>query len=155
MSAHIAETALVTETGAGTYQNAITLGAHRLTADEPEDLGGDDTGPSPMELVAAALGACTNITVRMYANRKGWPLEHIHCQVTHKKGHREVCAEEGEGPGADQSKPGLADIFTRTITITGRLDDAQRARLMEIAQKCPVHKALSGNACIRTFEKEA
>lgn len=154
MSGHAQETAIVTETGKGLYQNAITIGPHTLIASEPEDLGGDGSGPTPMELAAAALGACTSITLRMYADRKGWPLEHIRTEVTHKKGPRDVCAEEGaEGPGAD--RPGLADIFTRTIFMKGDLSPEQRERLLQIAGKCPVHKALSGNACIRTFGKDA
>ena len=151
MSAHIPETALVDETGTGLYQNTITIGHHTLISSEPEALGGDDSGPTPMELAAAALGACTSITLRMYANRKGWPLAHIRTEVTHKKGPREVCEEEdAQGPAED--RPGLADIFTRTIIMEGDLDAEQRTRLLQIAGKCPVHKALSGNACIRTIE---
>jgi len=143
------ENITVSETGKGLYQNQITIGKHQLMASEPEDLGGDDSGPTPMELAAAALGACTTITLRMYANRKDWPLERISAAVTHKRGPREVCAEEDDDTN---HQPGLIDIFTRTLTFEGALSDEQRQRLMQIADKCPVHKALSGNSCVRTID---
>ncbi len=149
MSGHIQRTASISETGNGLYQNDIQIGEHHLIAGEPTALGGDDSGPTPMELAAAALGACTTITLRMYANRKDWPLERISANVTHKKGPREVCADEDDDT---DHKPGLVDIFTRTITFEGPLSDEQRERLMQIADKCPVHKALSGNSCVRTME---
>ena len=100
-----------------------------------------------MELAAAALGACTSITLRMYANRKEWPLEKISATVSHKKGPREVCDSQDQEAA---HKPGLVDIFTRTITLEGPLNQEQCERLLQIADKCPVHKALSGNSCIRT-----
>ncbi len=148
MSTHKQQTIQVTETGKGLYQNAISIGKHQLMASEPEALGGDDTGPTPMELASAALGSCTTITLRMYANRKDWPLEKVSATVTHKKGPRDVCDENHD---AQDHKPGLIDIFTRTITLDGPLSDDQRQRLMQIADKCPVHKALSGNSCVRTL----
>jgi uncharacterized OsmC-like protein len=146
---HQEQNITIRETGKGLYQNRITIGKHQLMASEPEDLGGDDSGPTPMELAAAALGACTTITLRMYANRKGWPLERISATVNHKKGPREVCADEDDDT---DHKPGLIDIFTRTIIFEGPLSAEQRQRLMQIADKCPVHKALSGNSCVRTME---
>ncbi len=145
MSQHEQKPVAISETGKGLYQNEVTIGAHKLIAGEPKELGGDDSGPTPMELVSAALGSCTTITLRMYANRKDWPLEHVSAQITHKKGPREDC-DDGTG------KPGLVDIFTRSIALEGPLSDEQRERLMQIADKCPVHKALSGNSCVRTHE---
>lgn len=147
MSIHEQKTVNVRETGKGLYQNEIVVGEHRLIAGEPKDLGGDNSGPTPMELATAALGACTSITLRMYANRKAWPLEKISVSVSHKKGPREVCADENDDT---DHKPGLIDIFTRTITLEGPLNAEQCDRLLQIADKCPVHKALSGNSCIRT-----
>ena len=151
MSNHPQNTISIRETGKGLYQNEISIGQHRLMAGEPEALGGDDSGPTPMEMAGAALGACTTITLRMYANRKGWPLEHINADVTHKKGPREMCASDDD---ETEHKPGLIDIFTRTITLDGPLSDDQRQRLMQIADKCPVHKALSGNSCVRTLASD-
>ncbi len=149
MSNQIQNTTRISETGKGLYQNEITIGDHHLLAGEPKGLGGDDSGPTPMELLSAALGACTTITLRMYANRKDWPLERVSAQVTHKKGPREICEDENSD---NEQKPGLVDIFNRTISLQGPLSDEQRQRLMQIADKCPVHKALSGNSCVRTIE---
>ncbi len=144
MADHPHNTISARETGNGVYQNDITIGAHSLRADEPRSLGGDDSGPTPMELAGAALAACTSITLRMYANRKKWPLRTISVDVTHKKGPREVCDEEHHDGAA------LIDIFTKSIHLTGPLDDAQKERLLQISKKCPVHKALAGNSCMRT-----
>ncbi len=149
MSTSTQRVAEVCETGRGPYQNMITLGEHHLLAGEPKDVGGDDSGPTPMELAAAALGACTTITLRMYAVRKSWPLERISATVSYKRGPREECSDTGND--ADH-RPGMVDIFTRTITLEGPLNAEQRTRLMQISEKCPVHKALAGNACIRTSE---
>ncbi|MDQ7018051.1 MAG: OsmC family protein [Robiginitomaculum sp.] len=152
MSGHVQRTAKVGETGNGLYQNDIQIGDHHLIAGEPRELGGDDSGPTPMELAAAALGACTTTTLRMYANRKDWPLKHISATVTHKKGPREICATDDDDT---DHKPGLVDIFTRTITLEGPLSEEQRERLLQIADKCPVHKALSGSSCVRTLTANA
>jgi len=152
MSGHVQRTAKVSETGNGLYQNDIQIGDHHLTAGEPRELGGDDSGPTPMEMAAAALGACTTITLRMYANRKEWPLEHISATVTHKKGPREICATDDDDT---DHKPGLVDVFTRTLTLSGPLSEEQRERLLQIADKCPVHKALSGSSCVRTLTTDA
>ena len=123
----------VTETGTGTYTNDVTVGRHRFQSDEPTDLGGDDRGPNPYDLLCAALGSCTSMTVRMYAERKGWAVGQISVDVDHDR-------VDGE------------DVFTRRISLLGDLDDAQRARLVEIATRCPVHRSLERSATITTEE---
>jgi putative redox protein len=116
----------------------IEAGSHRLTADEPVAAGGTDTGTTPFAMLLSALGSCTAITLRMYAARKGWPLEGVTVHLTHEKA----------APGAE----GPADRIHRTLTLAGSLDDEQRARLVDIANKCPVHKALAGGVAITTVE---
>jgi putative redox protein len=128
MSEHIT-TVTVEETGAGLYTQSIKASNHPLTAGEPVDVGGTDEGPSPYDLLLSALGACTSITLRMYANQKKWNLKRVTVKLTHKK-----------EPDAANKK---TDIITRDITLDGNLDDAQRLRLLEIANKCPVHKTLT------------
>lgn len=135
----------VSETGLGKYQNEIVIGQHRLLASEPESLGGDDSGPTPIELLEAALGACTTITLRMYADRKKWPLEQVSVDVKYKRGQLEEC---GNGETGSSNKP--MDIFTKKIHLTGPLDAEQRERLLYIAEKCPVHKILGKKACLRS-----
>ncbi len=143
----------VSETGNSLYQNNILIGAYQLFADEPASLGGGDTGPNPMDLACAALGSCTTITLRMYANRKKWPLDRVSATVCHSKGPASDCEPGETKPGVTKSgeaKSGMVDIFTRVVTLHGALSDDQRQRLMEIAEKCPVHKALSGSSCVVT-----
>ncbi|MEL6567740.1 MAG: bifunctional alpha/beta hydrolase/OsmC family protein [Pseudomonadota bacterium] len=132
----------VTETGKGLYQVAIQAGAHAFFADEPKSIGGDDSGPDPYQLLSAGLGACTAITLRMYANRKGWALEKVSLNVSHEKGHAEDCERCEEGR--------KVDIFERHLLLEGDLDEAQRSRLLEIADKCPVHKTLMEPVMVRT-----
>lgn len=133
-----ARTITVSESDPAPYGQNVNMGPHGLTADEPADMGGNDSGPSPYEFVMAGLGACTNMTLRMYANQKNWPLTHIATQVTHEK-----------VAGDDNLK---RDVFTRTITIVGAtLTDEQRLRLLEIADRCPVSRTLEGNAIMRTI----
>ncbi len=134
----------VTETGKGKFQNQIEIGKHHFLASEPTELGGDDSGPTPIELLNAALGACTSITLRMYADRKGWPLEGVWVNVTHQRGVIEECEDLDVAP----SKP--RDVFTKIIKLKGPLDSAQQARLLEIAEKCPVHRILKQSACMRS-----
>lgn len=122
----------VRETGGGRFQQEVRVGHHRLFADEPRSVGGDDDGPSPYDLLAAALGACTSMTLRLYAERKGLPLEGVTVEVRHAKVHK----EDGEQGDAK------IDRLTRRITMDGPLDDAQRRRLLEIADRCPVHRTL-------------
>jgi len=126
----------VAETGEGSYTQTFENGRHTLTADEPLDMGGLDKGPSPFEFVLAGLGACTTMTLRMYADRKGWPLEKVSVKLTH---HKE-----------DDMGNTVVDIITRDITLTGALDTEQRQRLLEIANKCPVHKMLENNPKLQT-----
>jgi uncharacterized OsmC-like protein/alpha/beta superfamily hydrolase len=129
-------TVLVRETRTGRYMQDVFSGAHRLTADEPEKAGGNDAGPSPYDYLSIALGACTSMTLRMYVERKDWPLARVSVAVRHEKIHAEDCAECHAEPGT------RIDRFTREITIEGDVDAEQRRRLMEIADKCPVHKTL-------------
>jgi uncharacterized OsmC-like protein len=129
-------TVLVEESGDARYLQHVTAGTHGFAADEPESLGGKDKGPAPYDFLLAALGSCTSITVRMYADQKKWPLEKISVRLTHRK-----------ETGADGKK---TDIITRAITVTGPLDDAQRQRLLEIANKCPVHRTLENHPVIES-----
>ncbi|MEM9738868.1 MAG: bifunctional alpha/beta hydrolase/OsmC family protein [Pseudomonadota bacterium] len=132
----------VSETGNGLYEVAVETGQHRFLADEPGSVGGGDAGPDPYQLLSAGLGACTAITLRMYANRKGWPVETVSVQVTHEKGHAEDCEHCEEGR--------KVDIFERHLSIKGELDKEQYARLVEMADKCPVHKTLMEPVMVRT-----
>ena len=129
------------------YQQEIVAGDHILFADEPFDAGGDDTGPKPYELLLGALGACTSITLQMYAKRKGWPLEGVEVELTHNKDYTKDC-EECERDDARLDKVQIA------VTLQGDLDDSQRARLLEIAERCPVNKTLSAGLKITHAEHE-
>jgi len=119
------------------YATRIRSGSHALSADEPTDAGGADTGPSPYDLLLAALGACTAITLRMYADRKRWPLEHATVRLTHERLHAKDCDE-------CESEAGYVSTIERAIELAGDLDADQRQRLLEIAEKCPVHRTLTG-----------
>ncbi len=132
----------VAEADAAGFLQDISSGPHQLLADEPKAMGGSDRGPSPYGLVAAGLGACTSMTIRMYARRKEWPLEHVSVDVTHAKVHAQDCEDCGPGAKIDQ--------FRREITLEGDLDDEQRQRLGEIADRCPVHRTLEARAEIVT-----
>jgi putative redox protein len=136
------DTAVVTHTEAG-YTTAVQVGPHHLVADEPESVGGSNLGPTPYDLVAAGLGACTGMTLRMYADRKGWPLEAVQVRLEHKKVYAHDC-EHCQDP---QQK---IDRIERIITLTGPLEDKQRERLAEIAEKCPVHKTLEAGVRVVT-----
>jgi uncharacterized OsmC-like protein/fermentation-respiration switch protein FrsA (DUF1100 family) len=136
---------IVTETRSGLFQQSIQVGRHRLTADEPASVGGLDTGPNPYDFVLAGLGACTAMTVRLYAQRKSLPLERVTVRLNHNKIHAEDCA-------ACETKEGMLDRIDRTIGFEGELDSAQRAKLLEIADKCPVHRTLTSEVQIRTVE---
>jgi putative redox protein len=125
---------LVEETGAGKFQVQVSVRGIGFVADEPADVGGLGSGPTPYELVAAGLGACTSMTARLYAERKGWPLTRTRVAVSHEK-------------VAGQTPP---DVFRRQIAFVGPLDAEQVARLFEIADKCPVHRSLEGGARIET-----
>lgn len=132
------------EGGSAGYAQRVRLGAHTFWADEPSTYpGGTDTGPSPYELLLAGLGACTSMTLRMYADRKGWPLEGVHVWLDHQKIHAKDC-EDCDGAS------GRLDEIQRVVTVKGPLDAEQRARLLEIADRCPVHRTLLGEIKIRT-----
>ena len=119
---------VVAENGLGRYQQAVSIGQHHLIADEPLEMGGADAGPAPLDFLMAGLGACTSMTLRMYAERKGLPLRRVSVSLHH---------EPVEIDGIKR------DRIRRTITLDGDLTDAQRARMLEIAMKCPVHRVLS------------
>lgn len=137
----------VTETAQGKYQVLIRSGEHAIIGDEPKEVGGLGSGPSPYDLLSAALGACTVMTLRMYADHKNIPLAKASCSVRHEKTHAKQVTEMEEG----EMKP---DIFTRTLTLEGDMDDTVRQRLYEIADKCPVHKTLHRGATVLT-ERES
>jgi putative redox protein len=134
---------VVRETRDSKYQNAVIVGPHQLFADEPVAVGGADTGPGPYDYVLAGLGACTSITMRMYADRKSLPLDRVTVTLSHSKIHAEDCAE-------CETKVGMLDQFDRVISMEGALDAEQRKRLMEIADKCPVHRTLESEIHIVT-----
>ncbi|HEV7777607.1 MAG TPA: OsmC family protein [Luteibacter sp.] len=133
MSADPGEKVIVEETGKGKFQVEARVGTTTILIDEPVMAGGLGTGPNPYDLLASALGACTVMTIRMYAERKKWPLSRVRAQVTHRRGTLEE-----------------RDIFTREISLEGELDDAQRARLLDIAGRCPVHLTLHRGSVVET-----
>lgn len=145
----VADSVVVRETGQGRFQNHVVVGEHVMLADEPRRVGGDDTGPTPYQFLNAALGTCSSMTMRMYAERKGWPLERATVTLHHEKGHAEDCEACAEGEERN------VDIIERRIRLEGPLDDEQRARLVEIADKCPVHRTLNRPVVIRTREETA
>jgi putative redox protein len=142
------EGVLVEETHNGKFEQAIIAGPYRYLADEPMSAGGNGAGPNPYEYLLAALGACTSMTIRLYAERKQLPLRHVSVLLKHDKIHAEDCAN-------CETKAGMIDRIDRTVTLEGELDQAQRAKLLEIADKCPVHRTLSSEIEIKTKEKVA
>ena len=127
---------VVSEAGQGAFLNHVVVGEHRFLADEPESVGGFDAGPSPYDLLGAALGACTSMTLRMYAARKGMPVGRVTVGVEHDKVHLDDAGVVVDG------RAGKIDRFRRVITAEGDLDDEQRASLLRIADRCPVHQTL-------------
>ena len=134
---------VVAEAGLGNYVQTILADGHRLVADEPVSVGGQGMGPDPYDLLLASLGACTSMTLRMYADRKGWPLEGVQVRLTHRKIHSKDCAD-------CETQTGKVDEIRRMVHVQGALDDEQRARLLEIADLCPVHRTLHGEVKVRT-----
>jgi uncharacterized OsmC-like protein/fermentation-respiration switch protein FrsA (DUF1100 family) len=132
---------VVRETRNGKFQQTVTVGPHQLLADEPMASGGDDTGLAPYDFLLAALGACTSMTMRLYADRKSLPLERTTVTLMHSKIHAEDCAE-------CETTAGMLDQIERVISMEGPLDAEQRQRLMEIADKCPVHRTLTSEVRI-------
>jgi putative redox protein len=140
---------LVRETHGGKFQQEILTGPHRLLADEPVELGGLDSGPGPYDFLLAGLGACTSMTIRLYADFKKIPLENVSVRLNHeKKIHTKDCED-------CENKVTKVDHIDRAITLEGPLDAEQRKRLMEIADKCPVHQTLESKIEISTVERPA
>jgi putative redox protein len=135
-------TVVVTEASAGGFTRQIAAGHQRLVADEPAPVG-DDTGPTPYDLVLAGLGACKSMTVRMYADRKGWPLEEIRVTLRHSRIHAKDCAD------CETTNGYIAQIDC-DVELTGDLDDTQRQRLLYIAERWPVHQTLTSEVRITT-----
>lgn len=125
------------------FAQEIRVGPHRLTADEPIAVGGAETGPTPYDLLLASLGACTSMTVGLYARRKQWPLEAVRVRLRHGKIHAADCAD-------CETRVGMIDRIEVDLELTGALSDEQRARLLEIAERCPVHRTLTSEIVIRT-----
>jgi uncharacterized OsmC-like protein len=134
---------VVVRGSAAGFAQEIVAGPHRMAADEPVSVGGTDTGPSPYDFLLAALGACTSITVGMYARRKGWPLEEVTVNLRHAKIHASDCAE-------CETREGMLDRIERDIHFAGSLTNEQRSKLLEIANKCPVHRTLTSEIAIKT-----
>ncbi len=134
---------VVQETHNGKFQQAISVGPHRLTADEPVAAGGADTGPGPYDFLLAGLGACTSMTMRLYADRKSLPLERVTVTLTHSKVYAKDCI-------VCETREGRLDQIDRVIAMEGALDAEQRKKLMEIADKCPVHRTLTSEIHIVT-----
>ena len=121
----------------------VTANGYALVADEPASLGGTNTGPTPYDYLLAALGSCTAMTVRMYADRKGWPLESVTVRLSHHRIHARDCQE-------CETKDGRIDYISRDLELMGTLDASQLARLLEIAARCPVHQTLTSEVVIDT-----
>ncbi|MDX1495888.1 MAG: OsmC family protein, partial [Longimicrobiales bacterium] len=136
----------VTRTGSGTFHTDIAIRDHYLVADEPESVGGEDAGPTPYDLLVAGLGACTSMTLQMYAGRKEWPLEEARVRLKHRKVHAQDCQD------CEEDGDRRLDVVEREVELIGELDDEQRARLMEIADRCPVHRTLNAGVRVRTTE---
>ena len=139
---------VVVRGGAAGFAQQIQVGAHQLSADEPIKSGGTDTGPSPYDLLLAALGSCTSMTIGLYARRKNWLLQEVVVSLWHSKIHAADCAE-------CETKEGRIDRIEREIELIGSLTTEQRSKLMEMADKCPVHRTLTSEINIRTKEKPA
>jgi len=138
---------ITARTAAEGLSTEIRVGRHRVTADEPVPLGGTDQGPTPFDLLVAALGSCTSMTLRMYADRKGWPLAAATVRLTHAKMHASECA-------SCETREGMLDRIEREIELEGPLDPEQRRRLLQIADRCPVHRTLTSETVIATYLKD-
>jgi uncharacterized OsmC-like protein/esterase/lipase len=141
-----ARSVVVRETRQGRFQQEVTVGPHRFLSDEPTDVGGLDSGPGPYDLLLAGLGACTAMTLRLYAERKMLPLDQVTVRLSHGRIHAVDCEH-------CETKEGFIDRIDRAITLHGNLEQEQRHRLLEIADKCPVHRTLTSEIDIRTVEQ--
>jgi putative redox protein len=128
----------------GYLKQEITAGAHRFASDEPVEVGGTDTAPDPYSLLLAALGACTSMTLQMYARRKGWPLEKVEVSLRHARIHAKDC-------DVCVTKEGKISRIERYISLTGPLSEEQRERLLSMAERCPIHKTLTSEISIIDF----
>jgi uncharacterized OsmC-like protein len=138
-----AKDVVVGERGQGRFAQIVRARRHTLYADEPIDLGGDDIGPDPYDYLLAGLGACTSMTLRMYALRKELPLRRVTVRLSRDRIHARDCED-------CETREGRLDEITREITIEGDLDETQRQRLLEIADRCPVHRTLTTEVKVRT-----
>lgn len=125
------------------FRTEVDVGRHHLVVDEPVAVGGADAGPSPYEMLLAALGACTAMTLRIYADRRKWPLEQVRVSLQHRKVHAQDCAD------CDR-KPARMDVVDRVVFLDGALTDEQRTKLLEIADRCPVHQTMQGKIQVNT-----
>ncbi|MEK6405414.1 MAG: OsmC family protein [Acidobacteriota bacterium] len=128
----------------GHLKQQITAGTHTFVADEPREAGGSAAGPDPYSLLLAALGACTAMTLQLYARRKEWPLEKVEVSLKHSRSHAEDCDDCA-------TNQGKIELIERYISLTGQLNEEQKARLIEIAERCPVHKTLTSQISIKTY----
>jgi putative redox protein len=134
----------VVVTGPATgFRTEVDVGGHQLVVDEPIPVGGSDEGPSPYEMLLAGLGACTAMTLRIYADRRKWPLERARITLQHHKVHVQDCID-------CDHKPTKMDVVDRIIVLEGSLTEEQRAKLMEIAERCPVHQTLQSKIQVNT-----
>jgi putative redox protein len=140
------EDRVMVRTGKDGFRTEIMVRGHSLIADEPISAGGKDRGPTPYEYLSAGLGACTSITLRMYADRKSWPLDSINVRLAHRKIHAQDCE-------SCETQKGYVDEFEREIELVGPLDDLQRERLLQIADRCPVHRSLHSEIRVKTHMK--
>src|SRR5256885_7103149 len=143
MTEQTEEPRVIVHGNAAGFAQEIEIGSHELFADEPVSYGGTDTGASPYDLILAALGACTSMTIGLYARKRGWPLEKITVSLRHSKIHAIDCEE-------CETKEGKINRIELDIQLTGSLTDEQRAKLIEIAGKCPVHQTLTSEINIKT-----
>ena len=138
--ANSGQASVVVRTGEG-LRTEVSSGGHTVIADEPTSLGGTDVGPTPYDYLLAALGGCTAMTLRMYADRKGWPLESVTVRLSQDRVHATDCEE-------CETEEGRIDRIEREIELEGPLDEKQRRRLLEVADMCPVHRTLKSEVLV-------